>query len=382
MKPHLVVFVLISPLALACHGDRDDGAARGGVLRLAVTTSTRDSGLLDVLVPVFERDRGVRLDVIAVGTGKALKLGEAGDVDAVLVHSRASEDAFVAAGHGVRREDVMYNTFEILGPPDDPAAIAGVDPVAALQRIAAGRHRFVSRGDDSGTHRREQALWKSAGGRPEWEGYRESGQGMGATLRIADEMGAYVLVDRGTRLRYAQDVALRPLLGDTAELRNPYGLVLIDAARHPEIQDVAARRPADRLVPDEAARTTAAFRAHAAPRSHPPPPARWGRRCWPPKGRSLRNEGRSEMTLPHRRPMMALLIVAFLALGANAVGAAPKPPASREALAAYREALSEWQAGHQKKAVSDFSKAARLAPRWGAPNARLEIGRASCRERV
>ncbi len=269
MQAHLLVAVLISPLVVACHGERDDGAARGGVLRLAVTTSTRDSGLLDVLVPVFERDRGVRVDVIAVGTGKALRLGQAGDVDVVLVHSRESEDAFVAAGHGTRREDVMYNTFEILGPPDDPAAIAGVDPLVALQRIGAGRHRFVSRGDDSGTHKRELLLWRKGGGRPRWDNYIESGRGMGASLIMADQMEAYVLADRGTYSSFKQKIRLAPLAAASKDLMNPYGIIVVNPNKHPAIRGDLANAFVDFIIAPPAQRLIRDYTANGEQLFHP-----------------------------------------------------------------------------------------------------------------
>jgi len=222
------------------------------VLRLATTTSTRDSGLLDKLIPRFEAEQGVRVDILAAGTGKALKLGEVGDVDVVLVHARAAEEAFMAAGHGVRRESLMFNYFELIGPPDDPAQIAGREPTVALKKIAEGKHRFVSRGDDSGTHKRELALWQRAGGRPEWNDYVETGQGMGATLWIADEMQAYVLADRGTYLFYREKINLIPLAAKTSEMKNPYGVMVVNPDKHPAIQGALADALVDFLISQEA----------------------------------------------------------------------------------------------------------------------------------
>lgn len=197
------------------------------VLRLAVTTSTRDSGLLDQLVPVFEKDHGVRVDVIAVGTGKALKLGEAGDVDALLVHARKAEDAFMAAGFGSRREDVMYNTFLIIGPASDPAQVQGLEAAAALRQIMTTGQSFVSRGDQSGTHQRELTLWQAGGGQAEWEKYVESGQGMGASLIMADQMQAYILTDKATYLRFKSKTELMPMVTSSRGLRNPYGIIVV-----------------------------------------------------------------------------------------------------------------------------------------------------------
>ena len=174
----------------------------GRTLTLATTTSTNDSGLLDAILPDFEAQTGADVEVVAVGTGAALKLGEDGNADVLLVHARAQEDAFMDAGHGVRREDVMYNDFVIVGPPDDPAGIQGMDDAAAaFAQIAAAEAPFVSRGDDSGTHTKEKAIWAAAGVEPAGEWYVSAGQGMGAVLTMADEMNAYTLSDRATYLK-------------------------------------------------------------------------------------------------------------------------------------------------------------------------------------
>ena len=231
-----------------------DGAADRSVLRLAATTSTRDSGLLDLLVPIFERQNQVRVDVVAVGSGAAFELGEAGDVDVLLVHARAAEDAFTNAGHGDRREDLMYNTFEILGPPDDPAQIRHMEPLLALQQIAECQRRFVSRGDNSGTHQRELELWRRGGGRPDWDLYFETGQGMAATLNIANQMNAYVLSDRGTYLKLKRTTQLVPLVVSTEELRNPYGIIVVNAKKNPSINGVVAHKFVDFMISAESQR--------------------------------------------------------------------------------------------------------------------------------
>jgi tungstate transport system substrate-binding protein len=258
--------IVVACLAASC---MNDDAAPGARLRVAVTTSTRDSGLLDVLVPEFEQAYACRVDVVAVGTGRALKLGESGDVDVILVHARPAEDAFMAAGHGVRREDVMYNTFIVLGPSTDPADVAGLAPIEAMRRIAAGHHPFVSRGDDSGTHDRERRLWELGGGRSEWSGYIESGRGMGATLVMADQVGGYVLCDRGTYLRFRDKVELVPVVEAPDELLNPYGAIVVNPAKHPAIERELAERFVDFLVSEQGQRVIQDFRIDGEPLFHP-----------------------------------------------------------------------------------------------------------------
>lgn len=236
----ILLLASIGGLAVSCGNNEREPR----VLRAAVTTSLQDSGLLEVLVPAFEQECRCRVDVIPAGTGRALRLGEAGDADVVVVHARDAEDAFLAAGYGVRREDVMYNEFVLLGPPADPARVAGSGPVAALQEIAASNSPFVSRGDDSGTHKRELVLWQEGGGRPDWSLYLETGRGMGATLVVADEVRGYVLSDRGTFLQFRAKVDLVPLVEGSPELRNPYGAIVVNPERHPRV----ARDLADRFV--------------------------------------------------------------------------------------------------------------------------------------
>ena len=210
-------------------------------LRLATTTSTENSGLLDVLLPPFERQFNVKVDVIAVGTGKALKIGENGDVDIVFVHSRAAEDQFVQEGYGVNRRGVMYNDFVLLGPEDDPAGIKGMtEGTTALRQIASRRAPFISRGDDSGTHKKEKTLWKEAGTSPEGSWYMETGQGMGATLQIADEKRAYTMTDRGTYLAYRGKIDLPILVEGDPRLFNPYGIIAVNPAEHPHVHYVYA----------------------------------------------------------------------------------------------------------------------------------------------
>ncbi len=239
-------------LLASAAGCADDRATQSQRLRLATTTSTRDSGLLDRLLPPFQQQNDVRVEVIAVGTGKALKLGEMGDVDVLFVHARAAEDAFMNAAHGVRREDVMYNTFELLGPPDDPAHVKDRAVSDALQEIAASQVPFISRGDDSGTHKREMQLWEAIDIRPSWPAYQESGQGMGATLTIADEKSAYVLTDRGTYLNFRNRIDLVPLAAQSEDLRNPYGVIVVNPSKSRAVRDKLAHQFVDYLISPEA----------------------------------------------------------------------------------------------------------------------------------
>ena len=213
-------------------------------LILATTTSTDNSGLLEAILPDFENRYGVDVEVIAVGTGQAMQLGQNGDADVLLVHAPAREDAFVEAGYGVNRQDVMYNDFVIVGPADDPAGVRGwQDASAALAQIAAVAAPFISRGDDSGTHIKEQSLWQSGETPLEPEGvwYQSVGQGMGATLTVADEQQAYTLTDRATFLaRTLEGISLEILVEGDPQLFNPYGVIAVNPALHPHVNQTEA----------------------------------------------------------------------------------------------------------------------------------------------
>ncbi|MGA1796467.1 MAG: substrate-binding domain-containing protein [bacterium] len=210
-------------------------------LKVSSTTSTDNTGLFAALNPPFEKMFNCTVDVIAQGTGKALKTGEMGDCDVVFVHSRPAEDAFVAAGYGVNRRDVMYNDFVIVGPEGDPAGIRGLkDAGEALKKITQSQSRFVSRGDDSGTHKKEKAIWGNTGITPQGQWYVEAGQGMGAVLQIAFEMNAYTLTDRGTYLAYKEKITLPILVEGDPVLFNPYGIIAVNPARHPQVSYVLA----------------------------------------------------------------------------------------------------------------------------------------------
>lgn len=254
MKSVFSLLVLMTVLALT------GPALAQEHLRLATTTSTENSGLLAELLPPFETARGCKVDVIAVGTGKALKLGEAGDVDLVMVHARKKEEVFVSAGFGLNRKDVMYNDFVLIGPAADPAKVSGTADIAeALQRIAASGATFVSRGDQSGTHSKETALWQDAGVTPQGKWYLESGRGMGEVIIMAGERQAYTLTDRGTWLAFAGKSALQIVSEGDSRLFNPYGVIAVNPARHPHVAHDLANAFVDYLVSAQGQKVIAGF---------------------------------------------------------------------------------------------------------------------------
>ena len=232
LKPGLILTllaVLVLPDAAA------SAKSPATTLVLATTTSTQDTGLLDALLPAFEKQTHIRVKVIAVGSGEALAMGRRGDADVLLVHSKAAEDVFMAEGHGFARFDVMHNDFVLMGPATDPARVRGADAVEAFRRIATAAAPFVSRGDRSGTHVKEQGLWKQAGVEPEGQAwYASAGQGMGETARIASEKQAYALIDRGTWLAMAAGLDLPLLCEGGDDLLNSYRVIVVDPAKHPQ----------------------------------------------------------------------------------------------------------------------------------------------------
>lgn len=253
---HIYIVLLIVTLLTGCASapaEPSESANTQPTLILATTTSTYDSGLLDFILPDFEAKHSAVVDVISVGTGQALKLGEDGNADVVLVHARTREDAFMAAGHGIRREDVMANDFVLIGPADDPAGIGGgTDAVEAVKKIRDSAAWFVSRGDDSGTHIRELAIWSAAGIDPKQDDggwYNSAGQGMGAVLTIADELQAYTLSDRSTFLkRTLAGLSLVILVEGDERLLNPYGVMVVNPGKGDHIQADLAHSFADWLT--------------------------------------------------------------------------------------------------------------------------------------
>jgi tungstate transport system substrate-binding protein len=206
------------------------------ILKMSTTTSTENSGLLAVLNPAFEKKHQIKMHVIPVGTGKALKIGGNGDVDVVFVHAPAAELKYVKQGHFIDRRAVMHNDFVIVGPKNDPAHIASVKTVTeALSRIASSQSAFISRGDDSGTHKKELQLWQQAQIKPDGAWYLSVGQGMGAVLRVADEKQAYTLTDRGTLLAYSDKISLNILFQGVPPLFNPYHVMAVNPKKHQHV---------------------------------------------------------------------------------------------------------------------------------------------------
>jgi tungstate transport system substrate-binding protein len=226
--------------------------AQDKYITVASTTSTEQSGLFKHLLPAFEKDTGIQVRVVAVGTGQALDMGRRGDADVVFVHARAAEEKFLAEGQGVKRYPVMYNDFVLIGPKSDPAHVAGGrDIVAALQAIDKARAPFVSRGDRSGTHMAELALWKAASidiGKDKGPWYRDTGQGMGPALNSAASMDAYILADRGTWLSFRNRADLAIVVEGDKRLFNQYGVMLVNPRKHPNVKAELGQTFIDWLV--------------------------------------------------------------------------------------------------------------------------------------
>lgn len=237
-------------------------AAAQRVIRLSTTTSTENSGLLAYLLPKFERQFHTKIQLIAVGTGKALELAKNGDVDVTLVHARPSEDAFVTAGYGINRRDVMYNDFILVGPMADPAGIVGKkELMTSLKKIVASNARFISRGDNSGTDQKEQAYWKSARIKPAGAAYVSAGLGMGEVLTMAAELQAYTLTDRATYNAYRNKTGLVIAVEGDSVMFNPYGIIAVNPARYPDVNFKGAMQLIDWITAPATQKTIAAFRA-------------------------------------------------------------------------------------------------------------------------
>lgn len=230
-------------------------------IRMATTTSTEASGLLAVILPQFEAKYGGKVRVVAVGSGAAMKIGESGDADVLLVHARALEDRFMAAGHGSLRRDVMYNDFVIVGPARDPAGLrGGKDAFEAFRKIAASGAKFISRGDESGTHEMEKSYWKNVGVEPKGAWYVSTGQGMGPVLTMAGELAGYALTDRATFAAYRDRTGLQVLVEGDPRMFNPYGVIVVNPARYPKLNHAGATAFADWITSAEGHAAIAAFK--------------------------------------------------------------------------------------------------------------------------
>jgi len=264
-------------IALVCitgsGAEAQKSSAQKPFIILQSTTSTVASGLYNYILPIFTAETGIDVRVVAVGTGQALKNGRNGDGDVLLVHAKAAEEKFVADGYGVARLDVMFNDFVIVGPSLDPVRIAGSkDAVRAFSKIAAAKALFASRGDNSGTHKKELQLWASAGidpasASPGW--YRELGAGMGATLNAAVAMGAYALTDRGTWISFRNKQRHVILVEGDPRLFNQYGVILVNPARHPQVKVREGQKFIDWLVGPSGQRAIASFRLAGKQLFHP-----------------------------------------------------------------------------------------------------------------
>jgi len=237
------------------------GAAAARDLKMATTTSTDNSGLLTYLLPKYEAKCGCKVRYTAVGTGNAIKLGENGDVDVLMVHARAAEDKFVAEGYGVNRRDLMHNDFVLVGPHADPAGVRGMKDInAALKAIKTKGASFISRGDDSGTNKKELALWKDAGVEPKWPGYLAIGQGMGQTLNVAGEKRGYTLTDRATYATYKDRTGLEIMVEGAPKLLNPYGVIAVNPKKYPGVNYDGAMAFIDWLTSEKGQQAIAGFR--------------------------------------------------------------------------------------------------------------------------
>lgn len=255
------LLLLVQGAAMATLLSVVSGVAIADSIRLATTTSTYNSGLLDHLLHSYSQNHDLEVQVIAVGTGKALRMAENGDVDLVMTHAPGAEAVFLKQGFGIEPRGVMYNDFILVGPESDPANVHSTHTVTeGLQRIAQFNSKFISRGDDSGTHKKELQLWQHLGASPAFSGYLESGRGMGHSLQMASELGAYTMTDRGTWLALKQKLDLKLVLESDPRLLNPYQVMLVNPTRHSHVKVDDARVFAQWLVHPEGQTAIANFR--------------------------------------------------------------------------------------------------------------------------
>lgn len=267
----IVLFVCSLALsALGCTPDKKDlEVGSNGEILLATTTSTQDSGLLEVILPDFEAQTGIAVKVIAVGTGKAMEMGKAGEADVLLVHARSLEDQFIADGYGVQRFDVMYNDFVVVGPKEDPAKVktsAAADAAKALTAIAAVPSTFVSRDDKSGTHTKELAIWKAANITPDGDWYLKTGTGMGETLTLTNEKLGYTLADRATYANMKDTMANLEIVceGDQI-LNNPYGVIAVSPSINDQINADGAQAFVDWIISPETQKLIGSYEVNGDP---------------------------------------------------------------------------------------------------------------------
>ncbi|MFV9510081.1 substrate-binding domain-containing protein [Tepidibacillus sp. LV47] len=259
MKKKSSVFVLLLVvsmmfLVVGCGGQTNSTNAKPTeptTLRLATTTSTQDSGLLDYLLPVFEKKYNVKVEVLAQGTGQAIETASRGDADVILVHAKKAEEKFVAEGHGIKRYDVMYNDFVIVGPKNDPDQIKGKSVVDAFKALTKGKAPFVSRGDDSGTNKKELDIWKKLGITPKGDWYQAVGKGMGDTLTMTSEEQGYTLTDRATYSFMKDKLNLEILVEGDKDLLNPYGVIAVNPDKHPGVNYKDAQKFIDFILSKE-----------------------------------------------------------------------------------------------------------------------------------